>query len=198
MKPWPQSISPRKIITLRSSVIVPAKLRTQLLPTLRSRPMPAKSKPARFVGRIELRNTISCCESPKNLVTKRFTAVISAEVDQSYGDFRARHEATVWQRWNRVLLILLLLAVWLVIVSMFVPPYKKLKIGHAEIDKLQAQRDEQQVVLSRQTREVNLLKTDPAYLETIARDRLDLMKEGETIFRIEASQADKRKDSVRR
>jgi cell division protein FtsB len=125
---------------------------------------------------------------------------MSAEVDQSYGDFRARREATVWQRWNRVLLILLLLAVWLVIVSMFVPPYKKLKIGHAEIDNLQAQRDEQQLSLSRQTREVNLLKTDPAYLETIARDRLDLMKEGETIFRIEsaAAQADKRKDSARR
>jgi cell division protein FtsB len=125
---------------------------------------------------------------------------MSAEVDQSYGDFRARREATVWQRWNRVLLSLLLLAVWLVIVSMFVPPYKKLKIGHAEIDNLQAQRDEQQVLLSRQTREVNLIKTDPAYLETIARDRLDLMKEGETIFRIEsaAAQADKRKDSARR
>jgi cell division protein FtsB len=120
-------------------------------------------------------------------------------VDQSYGDFRARREATVWERWNRVLLLLLLLAVWLVIVSLFVPPYKKLKIGHAEIDKLQAQRDEQQVLLSRQTREVNLLKTDPAYLETIARDRLDLMKDGETIFRIESSaQADKRKGSARR
>jgi len=47
-------------------------------------------------------------------------------------------------------------------------------------------------------REVNLLKTDPVYLETIARDRLDLMKDGETIFRIEASQADKRKNSARR
>ena len=58
---------------------------------------------------------------------------MSAEVDQSYGDFRARREATVWQRWNRVLLLLLLLAVWLVIVSLFVPPYKKLKIGHADI-----------------------------------------------------------------
>jgi cell division protein FtsB len=125
---------------------------------------------------------------------------VSAEVDQSYGDFRARREASVWQRWNRVLLTLLLLAVWLVIVSLFVPPYKKLKIGHADIDKLQAQRDEQQTLLSRQTREVNLLKTDSVYLETIARDRLDLMKEGETIFRIEsaAAQADKRKDSARR
>ena len=117
-----------------------------------------------------------------------------------YTNFRARREASLWQRWNRVLLILLLLSVWLVIVSLFVPPYKKLKIGHADIDKLQAQRDEQQVLLSKQTREVNLLKTDPAYLETIARDRLDLMKDGETIFRIEsaAAQADKRKESARR
>ena len=41
------------------------------------------------------------------------------------------------------------------------------------------------MLLARQTREVNLLKTDPGYLETIARDRLDLMKEGETIFRLE-------------
>jgi cell division protein FtsB len=116
-----------------------------------------------------------------------------------YTDFRARREATVWQRWNRVLLSLLLLSVWLVIVSLFVPPYKKLKIGHEEIDNLQAQRDEQQTLLSKQMREVNLLKTDPAYLETIARDRLDLMKEGETIFRIEsaAAQADKRQDSAR-
>ena len=119
-------------------------------------------------------------------------------MDPTYGDFRARREATVWQRWNRVLLLLLLLAIWLVILSLFVPPYKKLKLGHAEIDRLQAQRDEQQVVLSRQIREVNLLKTDPVYLETIARDRLDLMKDGETIFRIEASQADKRKNSARR
>jgi cell division protein FtsB len=117
-----------------------------------------------------------------------------------YTDFRARREASLWQRWNRVLLTLLLLAVWLVIVSLFVPPYKKLQIGHADIDKLQAQRDEQQALLSKQTREVNLLKNDPVYLETITRDRLDQMKEGETIFRIEsaAAQADKRKDSARR
>jgi cell division protein DivIC len=117
-----------------------------------------------------------------------------------YTDFRARREASVWQRWNRVLLTLLFLAVWLVIISLFVPPYKKLKIGQKDIDKLQQQRDEQQMLLSKQTREVNLLKTDPVYLETIARDRLDLMKDGETVFRIEATaaQADKRKDSARR
>ena len=37
----------------------------------------------------------------------------------------------------------------------------------------------------RKTRELTALRDDPAYLELIARDRLDLHREGETIFRIE-------------
>ena len=80
------------------------------------------------------------------------------------------------------------------------PPYKKLKLGQQDISKLESQRDQQQALLAKQTREVNLLKTDPAFLEITARDRLDLMKEGETVFRVESAgaQADKRKDSVRR
>ena len=69
--------------------------------------------------------------------------------------------------------------------SLFVPPYKTLLQSRAEIDNLQAQVNEQKRLLARQTREVNLLTTDPAYLETIARDKLDLMKEGEVIFRLE-------------
>ena len=46
-------------------------------------------------------------------------------VEQTFADFRARREATLWQRLNRVLRILLGIAVWLVIISLFVPPYKK-------------------------------------------------------------------------
>jgi len=115
-------------------------------------------------------------------------------VDQpGYGDFRARREATIWQRLNRVLRVLLVLAIWLVIVSLFLPPYKKLKQSGAEIENLQALVNDQKIQLARQTREVNLLKTDATYLETIARDRLDLMKEGETIFRLEQTAAGKRK-----
>jgi len=121
------------------------------------------------------------------------------QVDHTYGDFRARREASVWRRLNRILLVLLIIAIWLVIVSLFVPPYKKLMQSRAEIDNLQQQVSEQQSLLARQTREVNLLKTDVTYLETIARDRLDLMKEGETIFRLETARAKpKPNDSVRR
>ena len=70
-------------------------------------------------------------------------------MDQTYGDFRARREATVWQRLNRVLKVLLFVAGWLVIISLFVPPYKKLKQSRAEIDNLQAQVNEQKMLCSR-------------------------------------------------
>jgi cell division protein FtsB len=107
-------------------------------------------------------------------------------VDYSgYDDFRERREATIWQRLNRILRVLLFLASWLVIVSLFLPPYNKLKQSRSDIERLQALVDDQKALLARQTREVNLLTTDTTYLETIARDRLDLMKEGETIFRLE-------------
>ena len=110
-------------------------------------------------------------------------------MDQTYADFRARREATVWQRLNRTLKVLLVLALWLVIVSLFVPPYKKLTQSRAEVDNLQQQVNEQQNLLAHQTREISQLKTDSTYLETVARDRLDLMKEGETIFRLEPVRA---------
>jgi cell division protein FtsB len=109
-----------------------------------------------------------------------------------YGDFRARREATVWQRLNSVLRVLLALAVILVILSLFLPLSKKRTQSQNEIDNLQSQVNDQKMLLARQTREVNLLKTDPVYLETIARDRLDLMKEGETIFRLEPPPATKK------
>jgi cell division protein FtsB len=142
-----------------------------------------RSRPARYAGLIEWRNTINFSELQKNWVTTPFTALRSANVEQT--DFRARREATVWQRLNRLLLALLFVAIWLGMASLFVPPYKTLLQSRAEIDNLQAQVNEQKRLLARQTREVNLLTTDPAYLETIARDKLDLMKEGEVIFRLE-------------
>jgi cell division protein FtsB len=106
--------------------------------------------------------------------------------NSGYGDFRARREATVWQRLNSVLRVLLGLAVVLVILSLFLPLYKKRVQSQSVIDNLQSQVNEQKSMLAKQTREVNLLTRDPVYLETIARDRLDLMKDGETIFRLES------------
>ena len=109
-----------------------------------------------------------------------------------YGDLRARREATIWQQMNHIVRVLLFIAVWLLIISFFLPPYKKLQQNRAEMEQLQAQLNEQQALLVRQTKQVMLLKTDPTYLETIARDSLELMKEGETIFRLETWRSEPR------
>ncbi|MDQ6939387.1 MAG: septum formation initiator family protein [Verrucomicrobiota bacterium] len=101
------------------------------------------------------------------------------------GDFRGRREASIWQQLNRVLRVMLLLAGILVVVSLFVPQQRRLAQSRSDIENLQAQVNDQKQLLARQTREVRLLTTDPTYLETIARDRLDVMKEGETVFRFE-------------
>ncbi len=109
------------------------------------------------------------------------------------GDFRARREASIWQQLNRIVRGLLVLAFLLIVLSLFIPQHKKLTASRAEIENLQAKVTEQRLVLARRSREVNLLKTDPAYLETIARDRLDLMKPGETVFRLDPRSGGQRK-----
>ncbi|CAN5720582.1 hypothetical protein BH20VER1_BH20VER1_31220 [soil metagenome] len=97
------------------------------------------------------------------------------------GDFRGRRDATVWQQLNRILRGLLVIVSLLVMVSLFLPQHKRLKDSRSEVEGLDAQVTEQKMQLARLTREVSWLKTDPAYLEIIARDRLGRMKEGETI-----------------
>lgn len=103
-----------------------------------------------------------------------------------YGHFRERRDATIWQQMNAILRILLLLAVWLLMISAFLPPYKQLQRDRADYDKLNTELTDKKAVLARLTKKIALLKSDPTYLETLARDSLDVMKEGETIFRLEA------------
>ena len=109
------------------------------------------------------------------------------------GDFRARREATIWQRLNQVLRVLLSIAALLVLLSIFLPQNKKLVQARQEKDEVEARLTAERMLLAAQTRQVNWLKTDPTYLETIVRDKLDMMKEGETIFRLESPQSARNK-----
>ena len=103
-----------------------------------------------------------------------------------YGRFRERRDATIWQQMNAILRILLVIAVWLLMVSFFLPPYRQLQRDRAAYEKLSAQLTDDKAVLARLTKKIALLKSDSTYLETLARDSLDMMKDGETIFRLEA------------
>jgi cell division protein FtsB len=107
----------------------------------------------------------------------------------AYSPFHARREATIWQQMNAILRVLLFIAVWLLLISFFLPPYRQLQRDRTAYDKLNTQLTDQKVLLARLTRKVGLLKNDPTYLETYARDSLEMMKEGETIFHLETRPA---------
>ncbi len=104
-----------------------------------------------------------------------------------YSDFRQRRQQSVWHSLNRLMIALIAFAVIILIACAFVPELKNMREQNARLEQLKADIAKQKEMLAQRTREVDLLKNDPAYVETIARDRLDLMKEGETIFRIESN-----------
>lgn len=104
---------------------------------------------------------------------------------------RAGHlpsEATpigVWTALNRVLLTLITITALSVIVYRFLPETGRRKAGAEQLAALTEKVEKQKQQLARAKREAELLTRDPQFLELIARDRLDLVKEGEKVYRLE-------------
>lgn len=86
----------------------------------------------------------------------------------------------------RVVIILIALAVVTILVSLFLPELRNRREQAAKVDNLKMQVEQQKAILTLRNKQIELLKNDPSYLETIARDKLDLMKEGETILRLDS------------
>ncbi len=73
----------------------------------------------------------------------------------------------------------------LVVYKLFGPELDRqdeLKAEQKRLEQIRHEREEQVVRLRQEHR---LMKTDREYLETIARDRLDLQREGEFVIRID-------------
>lgn len=104
---------------------------------------------------------------------------------EEYGDFRRRRQQTVWHSLNRFLVVLIAFTVITLIACAFVPELKNARQQSTRVDDLRDEIQKQRDLLAQHSRQVELLKNDPTYIETIARDRLDMMKEGETIYRID-------------
>jgi len=104
---------------------------------------------------------------------------------ENYGDFKSRRQQTVWHSLNRLLVTLIAFTFVTLIACAFVPLLKDSRAGCDRVDDLRAEIQKERNLVAQHTREVDLLKNDPSYIETIARDRLDMMKDGETIYRID-------------
>jgi cell division protein FtsB len=100
---------------------------------------------------------------------------------------RARgHRTEFWQALNKILGVLLAMGIIVMMVLWFYPEVERRnELAKNLTDKEDFLKSEQ-LKRKLQEREVYLLENDPEYIETIARDKLDLMKEGETIFRLDS------------
>ncbi|HEY5705008.1 MAG TPA: septum formation initiator family protein [Terrimicrobiaceae bacterium] len=110
---------------------------------------------------------------------------------RSFGEARRTSDPSFWNALNRVLMMLVMAGGIAGIVLWFYPEIarrdqmaRKLLQDQEELAALQSLRKQRE-------REVYLLENDKEYIETIARDRLDMMKEGETIFRLDPAKAAK-------
>lgn len=98
---------------------------------------------------------------------------------------RRRHQPDFWHRLNRFVAALVLLGVFGGVAIMFYPVWRQQQDMRARIATLEHEKSVKTAQLEHSRREIELLRKDPEYVETIARDRLNLMKPGETIFRVE-------------
>ena len=84
----------------------------------------------------------------------------------------------------RVVWVLIIASALLTAGFTFYPEWLRLSEMKSHLAKQKAQLEDLQKLAQNREQEVRLLQSDREYLETIARDRLDMMKEGETIFRL--------------
>jgi len=98
---------------------------------------------------------------------------------------RRRNEPDFWHRINRVLQFLVVAGFLLTVGVMFYPVWHKQQDMRLRVLELETELKDKTASLQSRQSELDLLRNDREYLETVARDRLNLMKPGETIFRIE-------------
>ena len=118
-------------------------------------------------------------------------------VSDLVGDFRSKPTGGIWHSLSRLVVTLIVLAASIPIAYSFLPEVSQRRAHQQRIEVLKAEVEKQKMLLVRHQREESLLRRDPEYIGIIARDRLDLMKEGESIYRIDPPKPDGAKLKLR-
>jgi len=106
-------------------------------------------------------------------------------VRAAYEDYDDPREDWLRGLLNRILYLLVFLAVVILFVCWFLPLIHEEQKQQRALQALKEQVAHERKLLNKQNKKLNLLQNDRSYIEMLARDKLDLMKPGETIFRME-------------
>jgi len=96
-----------------------------------------------------------------------------------------RRKSEHWHKANRALGVLILFCIVLLGIFIFYPQIERRRELARQLEEEQATLRDEEAQRANYRREVHLLENDPEYVEVIARDRIGVMKEGETIFRFD-------------
>ena len=104
-----------------------------------------------------------------------------------------RHERRVrlLTAFNRVIAFLIVVGIVAAAVAYILPELRRQRDAQAQVEALRRQVETRRTEVARQTRQVSWLQNNPEYLGIYARDKFDLMKEGETVFRVEPIKPDR-------
>ena len=105
-------------------------------------------------------------------------------------DIRTSPSEGIWHSLNKLVFVLIVLCVSIPIAYSFLPEVSKRKEQAQRIEALKLELEKQHAVLARFERERMLLTNDPEYAGLIARDKLELMRPGETIYRMDGPKPD--------
>lgn len=105
-------------------------------------------------------------------------------------DLNQRPAEGIWPSLNKLVIALILLCASVPLAYSFLPEVSKRKELRQRVAALKLDLEQQKMQLVRYEREELLLRRDPEYAGLIARDKLDLMKQGETIYRLDAATPD--------
>jgi cell division protein FtsB len=86
---------------------------------------------------------------------------------------------------NRIVYLLILIATFILLICWFLPLVKEQQRQQRALQALKQQVEQERTKYNKENKKLTLLQNDPAYTELLARDKLDLMKSGETIFRMD-------------
>jgi hypothetical protein len=100
-------------------------------------------------------------------------------------DFRKRRETDFWRTVNRLMIGLIVVGGIIIAALAFYPEFRKIEEMKSNIANLKSEVAAEQLLMLKQQREENWLKTDPEYVEILAREKLGVMKEGETVIRLD-------------
>ena len=96
---------------------------------------------------------------------------------------KRRSNPETWHKANRLVTVLIILGIAGVTAAAFYPEWRRLNVLRMQLNEEKASLSAEELLKEKRSREVYLLQKDPEYVEIVARDKIGVMKVGETIYR---------------